>query len=369
VITSHYDTSDLIIGRSAAAEAMRAFAGRAGAVDAPVLLTGESGTGKGILARAIHAASRRARAPFVTVNCASVPDSLFESEFFGHARGAFTGATQPHRGLFEQAHGGTLFLDEVGELSIATQAKLLTVLDERRIRRVGAERSLDVDARLIAATNRDLLQAVAQRTFRDDLYHRLLVLARELPPLREREDDIELLMARFLTLHAQRHGCAVTAFSRRAHAHLRTHPWPGNVRQLDHAVEAAVLACEGAQIELRHLPPSLLRADAAAVATQSPNGGPSRPIGRYSFHGSPAEERRHIEEALRRCHGNKTRAARELGMTRNTLRSRLAALCEPHLSHPAMDRSGVRVQDRSAIEQKRAVGTAQNGASNIGTTE
>ena len=348
---------------------MRAFASRAAAVDAPVLLTGESGTGKGILARAIHALSRRARAPFVTVNCAGVPDSLFESEFFGHARGAFTGATQPHRGLFEQAQGGTLFLDEVGELSVTTQAKLLTVFDEGRIRRVGAERFIDVEARLIAATNRDLLREVAQRTFRDDLYHRLLVLAWELPPLRERENDVELLMARFLSLHAQRHKCAVTSFSPRAHAHLRTHPWPGNVRQLDHAVEAAVLACEGPRIELRHLPRSLLQTDAAAVANEPSNGRLSRPTGRYSFHGTPAEERRHIEEALCRCHGNKTRAARELGMTRNTLRSRLAALCEPDSSHSTMVRPAVRVQDKSEIEQKRAVGTAHNAANNGGATE
>ena len=352
---------DAILGHSPAAQAMRAFARRAAAVDAPVLLTGESGTGKGVLAKAIHAASRRARAPLVAVNCAGVPDSLFESEFFGHARGAFTGASQPHRGLFEQAHGGTLFLDEVGELSIPLQAKLLTVLDEGWVRRVGAERPVNVDARVIAATNLDLVQAVLDGSFRRDLYHRLLVLAWELPALCTREDDVDLLMRHFLNRHAQHHARTVNAFGPRAYARLRNHPWPGNVRQLDHAIEAAVLACEGSRIELRHLPALLLHSELELAGSARPPLA-ARTSARYSFHGSPAEERHHIEEALRRCHGNKTRAARELGMTRNTLRARLLVLRDRASSHSAMSNSDNHWQDTSGTEQERADRSAQNGS-------
>jgi two-component system response regulator AtoC len=318
---------------------MRAFARRAAAVDAPVLLMGESGTGKGVLAKAIHAESRRAGRPFLAVNCAGVPETLFESEFFGHARGAFTGASQSHRGFFEQAHGGTLLLDELGELSTQLQAKLLTVLDDGCVRRVGAERAARVDVRVMAATNRDLDRAVPEGSFRRDLYHRLLVLAWRLPALRDRGDDVELLMKHFLVLHAERHGRPARSIGPRAYDRLRHHPWPGNVRQLDHAMEAAVLACEGPRVELCHLPALLLHPephlDPAPARTDGRGGG-----GRYSFHGSPAEELHLIEEALRRCRGNKTRAARELGMTRNTLRSRLADLrAAAKTSHPAMSLS------------------------------
>jgi transcriptional regulator with PAS, ATPase and Fis domain len=345
---------------------MRCFARRAGAVDAPVLLTGESGTGKGVLAKAIHAGSRRARAPFVAVNCAGVPDSLFESEFFGHARGAFTGASQPHRGLFEQATGGTLFLDEVGELSMPLQAKLLTVLDEGWVRRVGAERAVSIDARVIAATNRDLVKAVLDGSFRRDLYHRLLVLAWELPALRNRDDDVDLFMHYFLTRHATHHVRAVNGFGPRAYARLRNHPWPGNVRQLDHAIEAAVLACDGARIELRHLPVLILHSELERVGSTLPADA-ARTSARYSFHGSPAEERHSIEEALRRCHGNKTRAARELGMTRNTLRARLAVLQGRASSQTAMSISDRPGQHQGGTEQERAGRSAQNASTGPAT--
>ena len=319
---------------------MRAFARRAAAVDAPVLLLGESGTGKGVLARAIHAESRRAGKPFVAVNCAGVPETLFESEFFGHARGAFTGAAQSHRGFFEQAHGGTLLLDELGELTLSLQAKLLTVLEDGWLRRVGAERAVSVDVRVIAATNRDLDRAVPEGSFRRDLYHRLLVLAWTLPALRDRGDDIDLLIQHFLERHSKRHERAARAIGPRAYERLRRHPWPGNVRQLDHAVEAAVLACDGPRVELCHLPALLLHAERSSEAPPSSAGG-GRLGTRYSFHGSPAEELHLLEEALRRGGGNKTHAARELGMTRNTLRSRLAALrASERASHPAMSLHG-----------------------------
>lgn len=316
-------TFDQLIGESEAADAIREFGRRAARVDAPVLLTGESGTGKGLLARAIHAASDRRAQPFVTVNCAGVPESLFESEFFGHNRGAFTGAQQAHRGLFEQAHGGTLFLDEIGELALALQAKLLTALEDGELRRLGGERVIYVDARLIAATSLDLEQAIANGTFRCDLYHRLLVLAFRLPPLRARGGDIDVFIRHALARFGARYGRPGVRLDPAAHGRLRAYGWPGNVRQLEHAIEAAILACDGPCIEPAHLPATLF-------ATPRPEAQPAPRDGigsrrRYSFYGTRAEEYQHIREVLRRCHGNKTRAAEKLGMTRNTLRAKLQA--------------------------------------------
>jgi DNA-binding NtrC family response regulator len=313
---------ELILGTSAAAAAIRDFGSRAARVDAPVLLTGESGTGKGLLARAIHSASARARAPLVAVNCAGVPESLFESEFFGHSRGAFTGAQQAHRGLLEQAHGGTLFLDEIGELAPSLQAKLLTAIEDGEFRRLGGERLVRVNARLITATSVDLERAVETGSFRRDLFHRLLVLAFRLPALHERAGDIDLFIRDALHRFGARYGRPGIRLDPRTRAHLRSHPWPGNIRQLMHAIEAAVLACDGDVLEPHHLPASLLFPAPKASAIEP---GPE-PVGtreRYSFYGSSIDERRHIEEVLRRCRGNKTRAAAQLGMARNTLREKL----------------------------------------------
>jgi DNA-binding NtrC family response regulator len=307
---------DAIIGSSRAAGRIRDFARQAAAVDVPVLITGETGTGKGVLAAAIHGGSRRKGRPLVEVNCAGVPDSLFESEFFGHARGAFTGAHQSRRGLFEQAHGGTLFLDEVGELSPALQAKLLTSIEHGQIRRLGSEGSVAVDARIVAATGVDLEAAVSDGRFRLDLYHRLLVLAFHLPPLRERGSDIVLLARHYLCCHAARHGRSVGDLAEATLHLIRGHPWPGNVRQLSHAMEAAVLNSRGGAILPGDLPSRIL---------QAPGSQPP-PAARYSFFGSAAAERQRIEEELRAQHGNLTRTARALGMSRNTLRSRMAAL-------------------------------------------
>lgn len=309
-----------ILGVSHAAAELRAFGRRAARVDAAVLLTGESGTGKGLLARAIHQASRRARAPLVAVNCAGVPESLFESEFFGHSRGAFTGAQQAHRGLLEQAHAGTLFLDEIGELAPPLQAKLLTAVEEGEFRRLGGERVVRVDARIIAATSLDLEAAVAAGDFRRDLYHRLLVLAFRLPPLREREGDVDLFIDHALDRFASRYARPALRLDPRARARLLDYPWPGNVRQLYHALEAAVLACDARVIELRHLPGHLLGPATPSPRAARPAAGPRA---RYSWYGTSADERRHIDEVLRRCRGNKTRAAAELGMARNTLRDKL----------------------------------------------
>ena len=300
-----FDAADpfaAILGASPAAHAIRVFGARAAAVDASVLLTGESGTGKGILARAIHEASPRRRGPFVAVNCAGVPESLFESEFFGHTRGAFTGALQSRRGLLELADGGTLFLDEIGELPLGMQAKLLTALEDRAFRRVGGERLVRVDCRIVTATAVDLERAVLNRTFRRDLYHRLLVLWYCLPPLRERGGDIDIIAEHCLQACARKYDRHVRGFAPGTLARLRAHPWPGNVRQLAHAIEAALLATDGGLILPAALPQDALSSEAAVA---------------------PPSERERLLAVLQRTAGNKTRAAEILGITRTTLRHRL----------------------------------------------
>ncbi len=325
---------ETILGESEAAARIREFGRRAAAVDATVLLTGESGTGKGLLARAIHAESARAARPLVTVNCASVSETLFESEFFGHVRGAFTGAHQAHRGLLEQAHGGTLFLDEIGEMAPAFQAKLLSAVEDREFRRVGGDRPVRVELRLIAATSVDLEAAIADGRFRRDLYHRLHVLSFRLPPLRERDHDAERFADWYLARFAADYRRDGLRFDDRAIDWIRRHPWPGNVRQLANAIEAAVLACDGRRIGTHHLPQPPLAAASPATAGGPGAGTGAWPAGeagtghtrsRYAHYGDPLDERRRIRDALRRWHGNKTRAARELGMARNTLRARLRA--------------------------------------------
>jgi DNA-binding NtrC family response regulator len=311
------ETTAAIIGGSRAAADTREFARIAAAVDVPVLITGETGTGKGVLAAAIHQGSRRHRARLVAVNCAGVPESLFESEFFGHARGAFTGAHQARRGLFEQAHGGSLFLDEVGELTLPLQAKLLTAMEQGEVRRLGSEGTVRFDARIIAATGLDLEAAVSDGTFRLDLYHRLLVLSFHLAPLRERGQDILLLARHFLCTHAARHQRRVGDLHPSTVRLVEGHPWPGNIRQLAHAMEAAVLLCRGPVIMPADLPARIMH---QAVVLDPARGG------RYSFYGTSAEERHRIIAALRLHGGNLTRTARALGMARNTLRARMRSL-------------------------------------------
>ena len=308
-----------ILGHSAAAEAMRTFGRRAATVDAPVLLLGESGTGKGVLARAIHDASARARGAFVAVNCAAVPDSLFESEFFGHVRGAFTGAQYAHKGLLEQAHGGSLFLDEVGELPLGAQAKLLTAIEDRQVRRVGGERTQAVNVRIIAATACDLQSLLATNGFRRDLYHRLSVLSFHITPLRNRITDLALLCDSILLHITRRYQRAPMRCAPETLERLAAHDWPGNVRELANTLERAVLSSSGSM-----LTPSSL-AIPARVQLVRELAQPT-PRARYSFVGSPAEELALIEAAIARCRGNKTRAAEILGMSRNTLLNKLRRL-------------------------------------------
>lgn len=298
------DPFDRIIGGSAASQSIREFGRRAAGVDAPVLLLGESGTGKGVLARAIHDASQRARSAFVPVNCAAIPETLFESEFFGHVRGAFTGAQYAHKGLFEQAHGGTLFLDEVGELPLTAQAKLLTTIEDRVVRRVGGERLSQIDVRIIAATACDLHERVSLRQFRTDLLHRINLLCFTLPPLRERGEDAQTLAGVFLERFAARYHRVPCWFDDSALKLVAEHTWPGNVRELAHVVEAAVVRSEGHSVSLEDILP------------------PIAPLLSRGF-ASPEEQHQLIELALLKCNGNKTRAAKMLGMGRTTLWSKL----------------------------------------------
>jgi DNA-binding NtrC family response regulator len=238
-----------LLGRSRALARVRAFVERAAGVDAPVLLQGETGTGKGHVARLLHAGSRRSQGPFLALNCAGVPESLFESELFGHTRGAFTGAQRAREGLMVAADGGTLLLDEIGELPPGQQAKLLVAVEERAVRPLGATASQLVDFRLVSATCRDLAADVETGRFRPDLFHRVALLRLTLPALRERPDDIMPLARRFLGRAVRRHGTGDRTFSDGARRLLAGHPWPGNVRELAHVVEAAVILAPEPRID------------------------------------------------------------------------------------------------------------------------
>jgi two-component system response regulator HydG len=243
-----------LIGSSPAMQNVYRLARQVAVARATVLITGESGTGKGELARTIHALSPRADKPFVAVHCASLAESLLESELFGHEKGSFTGADRRRIGRFEQAHQGTLFLDEVGEIPASVQVKLLTVLQERRFERVGGNEPIQADVRIIAATHRDLAADVASGSFREDLFYRLNVVHIEMPPLRLRTGDVVMLADHFLQRFALENHKPMSGFTDRAKTKLRSYRWPGNVRELENAVERAVVLCEGDRIDEAHLP-------------------------------------------------------------------------------------------------------------------
>ncbi|HPC84118.1 MAG TPA: sigma 54-interacting transcriptional regulator [Thermoanaerobaculaceae bacterium] len=272
--------------------------------DCAVLIEGETGTGKELLARAIHSASPRRRGPFVAVNCSAIPETLLEAELFGVRAGAFTGADRDREGRFAAAQAGTLLLDEIGELSTAVQVKLLRVLQERSYEPLGSNASLPTDARIIAATNRDLRELVRTGSFREDLFYRINVVRLELPPLRRRREDIPLLIEHFVSALNCRQGRHVSGVSPDAMALLMAHDWPGNVRELENAIEHAFVLCRGQRIEPRHLPDPLFR----RVSRGADLAGRLR-----------AAEAEAILEALRRNHGNRQAAARALGMHRATL--------------------------------------------------
>ncbi len=313
-----------IIGRAPAFLDALEQARRVAATETTVLLTGESGTGKEVVARAIHHGSPRKEGPFVAVNCAALPETLIESELFGHERGAFTGADRLQRGRFDLAEGGTLFLDEIGELAPVVQAKLLRVLQERQYERVGGTALLDADVRLITATNRDLEQAVAEGRFREDLYYRLAVFRVHLPPLREREDDVVLLGQHFVRELGAKAGKGELGLSAAAREVLLTHRWRGNIRELQNAVERALILSDGGLITAEQLGITVTR-EAAAEAPTRVGGAESglaaapRPV----VESLADLERRTIIDALARVNGNKSRAAAALGVSRTQLYTRL----------------------------------------------
>ncbi|MCG8470565.1 MAG: sigma-54 dependent transcriptional regulator [Desulfobacterales bacterium] len=284
-----------------------------------ILIAGGSGTGKELIARGIHQESERCEKPWVPVNCGGIPESLMESEFFGHKKGAFTGATYDKKGLFEEANGGTLFLDEIGELPMAMQVKLLRVLQESEVRPVGEVRTRKVDVRVIAATARDLSEEVAEGRFREDLYYRLNVLTISLPPLSERQEDIPLLCDYFLTTLNKRLNTSVNSVSPAAMKQLLAYNWPGNVRELENAMERAVVLTEGACLELESLPPAIM----GKGRNLSRNESGFTPRG-FSLKTAMRElEELMIKRALKETNGNRTHASRLLEISHPSLLSKM----------------------------------------------
>jgi two-component system response regulator HydG len=313
---------DEILGESEVMRRLRALVARAAVSDASVLVTGESGTGKELVARALHRAGKRADGPIVAMNCAAVPEALLESELFGHVRGAFTDAKSTRRGLLLEADGGTLFLDEIGDLSPSLQPKLLRALQERVVRPVGGQDEIPFDARLVAATNEDLASAVASRRFRGDLYYRINVIPIEVPPLRERGDDVVLLAHHFASLYAERHGRQVPFLSAEALERLRAYAWPGNVRELQNTIERAMALGHGDEIGERDLPELVLQSGVPLGAGEESGVAPDVPDQLLPL----AEvERRYILHVFAALGGDERRAARALGIDQRTLHRKLQA--------------------------------------------
>jgi DNA-binding NtrC family response regulator len=303
---------------------------RAARTTLPVLVQGETGTGKELVAQAVHEKSPHSKAPFKALNCATIPANLLESVLFGHERGAFTGAARQAEGVFEQAHGGTVFLDEVGELSAQAQAALLRVLEQRRIIRVGGTREIEVDARVVAATHRDLAAMVQAGTFREDLMFRLDALTLRVPPLRERTEEIVPLAELFLARAHAKWGASAARLSEDANDALTVYAWPGNVRQLKNVIERAVVVCTGEQIELEDLPAHVWKepvSSPALVGVREPDIETARDGG--AFRSLPDRLREFeigiIREAMQRAHDNQSQAARILGLPRRTLVNKLHA--------------------------------------------
>ena len=313
-----------IIGEAPALKQVITQLQRAAGTDATVLLQGESGTGKELFARALHALSPRAEAPFVAINCAAIPDNLLETELFGHEKGAFTGAVARKQGKFELAHRGTLFLDEIGDLPLGLQAKILRAIEQKKFERVGGNASLQVDVRIVAATNKGLRAAVAAKHFREDLYFRLSVFPITIPPLRERPDDIPVLARHFVEKFCREMKKNVATLSEGAIEELRRYPWPGNVRELQNSMERTIILAEGDTIHARHLN--------LALHAPTPAADVPSPWTCFDFSGSLADvshraqseaERRKIEIALKEAGGNKGTASELLNVNYKTLLMKL----------------------------------------------
>ncbi|MBI3076424.1 MAG: sigma-54-dependent Fis family transcriptional regulator [Deltaproteobacteria bacterium] len=319
---------ETIIGTSPAMQEVFKTIGQIADKDVTVLIRGESGTGKELVARAIYQNSKRAARPFVTVNCAAIPDTLLESELFGYEKGAFTGATERRIGRFEQANGGTIFLDEIGDMSFSTQTKVLRVIEEGEFNRLGGKELIRVDVRLIVATNQDLERAIREGRFREDLYYRLNVISIHLPPLKERREDSPELVEHFLERFRRELRRKVTGAGEAAMKKVLAYSWPGNVRELENAVKRAVIFCKGDTLR-----PEDLRIPGEERAAAPPADVPAEAVldrildqmilGREQGELIPAMERLLIVKALERTRGNQLMAARILGMNRNTLRKRI----------------------------------------------
>jgi len=324
-LTSRYRFSS-IVGTSARMNSVFQLMEKISRVDGTVLVTGESGTGKELVARAVHFASPRKDGPFVVVNCGAVPRDLIESEFFGHVKGAFTDARSDKTGKFEQANTGTIFLDEVGELSQDAQVKLLRALGEREITRVGGTRTVPIDVRVIAATNKDLEAEVAAGNFREDLYFRLAVLSLRLPPLRERPEDIPLLVEHFVRKYAGELAKGVLGITPGALQRLAAYAWPGNVRELENVVYEALVMVEGEWVAETALPVRLRLPAPSPAGLGGPGPAPPGSLKEAVQSVAVTRERELILEALRQAGGNRTRASRILGVSRKTLFNKMTAL-------------------------------------------
>jgi len=309
-----------IIGNSPRMQRVYELISQVAGTKTNVLISGESGTGKELVARAIHDQSDRADKPFVAVNCGAIPENLLESELFGHVKGAFTGAFQNKQGLFEVADGGTLFLDEVGELSVPLQVKLLRAIQEKTIRRVGGTADTRIDVRIISASNRDLYAEVSQGRFREDLYYRLNVIQVQLPPLRERTEDVPLLVHHFVEKYSAELGKPIEGVSREASQRLAAYDYPGNVRELENVIERAVALARGPQIDEENLPPSLLGESDRPVPTRVSGEGVDLEELMNSY------EKTLLSEALAAAGGVKKRAAQLLGISFRSFRYRLEKL-------------------------------------------
>jgi DNA-binding NtrC family response regulator len=311
----------LIVGASAPVRQMLEIVSRVVDSDVAVCILGESGTGKELVARSIHEGGRRKKGPFVAINCASIPEHLQESELFGHEKGAFTGAANTHRGRFEQAEGGTLFLDELGDMSLSTQVKLLRAIQEKAIRRVGGVSDIPTNVRLVAATHRDLEVLVRKGAFREDLYFRLMVYPVEVPPLRDRLDDIPLLVAHFLRMFREDVGRPISRISKEALDALAMHRWSGNIRELQNVVHRAMLTCPGDEIGLSDLPPALQKPALPPVPTDdAPQSLRPRSLPTLVL---KELENMAIQAALAATNGHIASAAKLLGIGRATLYRRV----------------------------------------------
>ena len=305
-----------IIGRSKVMQNVFSLIDKVADSNITVLIQGETGTGKELVSRAIHERSHRLKGKLVQVNCAAIPETLLESELFGHDKGAFTGALYTRRGRFEEAHGGTIFLDEIGELSVSAQAKLLRVLQEKQVQPLGSSRVINVDVRIIAASNMNLEQNLSLGRFRSDLFYRLNVFPIYMPPLRERDKDIRILAEYFVSKYSKELNKPIKKISSAVYDAFGRYPWPGNVRELENCVERAILLAQGETIEKEHLPPSL----------QALSGGEVKKGSTGLSFVVESQERKMIVDALQQTNGNQTKAARLLGTTKRIIQYKIKKL-------------------------------------------